>query len=129
MLEVVPDAHGRESMWDWSGGAEEGLMVDIRKFGSVPRRTKGVTKEEEHLAQRLYYARRNNSLSAEEARELEAMQSRDGLMEEIRKLGRVPRNSTRATKEETLLAKSAICTRKGTIDIRTSTGARRDATH
>ena len=79
----------------------ETLMEAIREFGRLPKR-RTASKKEKNLAVRLMHARGGGQLSDEHEAELAAMEEKeqaeqaekkvmDSLMEEIRKLGRLPK--------------------------------------
>ena len=99
-------------------------MEAIRTLGRMPKETKAGPKDEQKLARRLREARRQGKLSAEEETELLAISERQAaesdtsaasppaaagmphcsLMDAIRTLGRLPKGTKRAPREEQQLA-------------------------
>ena len=95
-----------------AGKPNDSLMQAIRTLGRLPKSTRTATEEERHLAEKLRKARRQGKLSGEEEAELAAMaelpamSANDSLMQAIRSLGRLPKETGTATKEERQLAKN-----------------------
>ena len=105
--------------------ADDSLMEAIRNLGRVPAENRMAPKDEQKLARRLRQARREGKLSAEEEQELFALSKRqpveaatsgasppaaaakaeDSLMEAIRTLGRMPKETKTAPKDEQKLAR------------------------
>ena len=89
-------------------------MEAIRTLGRLPKEIRTATKEEQQLAMKLRDARRAGKLSKEEESELATMgahdselptmSGNDSLMEDIRTLGRLPKESRQAPKDEQQLA-------------------------
>ena len=92
-------------------GAEkpnDSLMQAIRSLGRLPRETKTATQPERLLACRLRWAKKQGKLSDEQEAELAAISAnhsgQPSLMQAIRSLGRLPKETDRATVAERRLA-------------------------
>ena len=89
-------------------------MQAIQTLGRLPKETRKATKDERQLADKLRRARRAGKLSGEEEAELAAMSTNDSelaamsandsLMQAIRMLGRVPKDTLWAYTHERRLA-------------------------
>ena len=82
----------------------ESLMEQIRGLGRLPTRSKTVAQDKQQLAKTFRRARAAGKLSAEEKAELATMSANDSLMQAIRTLGRLPKETTFAYKHERRLA-------------------------
>ena len=99
-----PDAAGKPADPDSelaAMSAKDSVMQAIRTLGRLPKETRTATKDERQLALGLRRARQASKQSGEEEAELAAMSANeDSLMQAIRALGRLPKDTRTDTKDE-----------------------------